>query len=130
MTPWPYRSGNSQAVMKSGSIGAVLRTRSFMAVWLFIIAVSVYDGFCVIAARSTIQSVERNPIGRWLIKANSGDIWLLLAAKTIGTVIAASLLLWLHSIRPHIGWIVCVSVAGIQLLLLCWLVGWPLQGAQ
>jgi hypothetical protein len=116
-------SRNNQLVGNSGRIVASWRAHSFTAMWLFIIAVSVYDGFCVVASRATIGTAEHNPIGRWLVRANSGDIWLLLAAKASGTVVAATALLWLHSIRPHLGWIVCINVALFQLMLLGWLIG-------
>ena len=109
--------------MNCSRIAALLRNRWFLAMWLFIIAVSVYDGFCVLASRATIATVEGNPVGRWLIKANGGDVWLLLAAKAMGTVLAAALLLLLHSMNSRIGWIVCVNVAAFQLMLLYWLVG-------
>ena len=109
--------------MNGGQFTASRNRLLFVLLWLFIIAVSVYDGFCVLTTRSTIQSVERNPVGLWLIRKNSGDIWLLLAAKTVGTVVAATLLLRLHSIRQNLGWIVCGGVAAFQLFLLYWLVG-------
>lgn len=94
----------------------------YLILWLWILSVSVYDGFCVLATRSTIEQSERNPVGRWLIRANSGDVWLLLAAKASGTVLAGTLLLWLHKKHPRTAWIACVNVACFQLILLYWLV--------
>jgi hypothetical protein len=94
----------------------------FLALWLLIISVSVYDGFCVLATRSTIEASERNPVGWWLIQVGSGDVWLLLAVKAAGTVLAGMLLLRLYTTHSRVAWIACVSVAGFQSLLLCWLV--------
>jgi hypothetical protein len=89
--------------------------------WLFIIGVSVHDGFLVLANRNAMAEAELNPIGRWLLHCNGGDIWLLLAVKAIGTLAASSLLLWLYRLRPRLGWEACAMVCLLQLLLLIFL---------
>jgi hypothetical protein len=96
-------------------------TRTFLIMWLFIIGVSVHDGFLVLAYRNTMTEMELNPLGRWLIDCNGGDIWLLLAVKAIGTLVASSLLLWLYWLRPRLGWTACAAVCLLQLVLLIFL---------
>jgi hypothetical protein len=95
--------------------------RAFLIMWLLIIFVSAHDGYLVLANRFLIAHVELNPFGRWLIHRNGGDIWLLLAAKSIGTLAASSLLLWLYWLRPRLGWSACAAIAAFQLGLLLFL---------
>jgi hypothetical protein len=89
--------------------------------WLFIIGVSVHDGYLVLACRSAMADAELNPLGRWLIHSNGGDIWLLLAVKAIGTLASSSLLLWLYWLRPCLGWVACTAIWLLQLALLIFL---------
>ena len=93
----------------------------FCLMWLFIIGVSVHDGYLVLACRSAMAEAELNPLGRWLIHANGGDIWLLLALKAIGTLTSSSLLLWLYWLRPRLAWIACAVVCALQVALLIFL---------
>ena len=95
--------------------------RDFLLMWLFIIGVSVHDGFLVLAHRSSIAEFELNPVGRWLIVSNGGDIWILLSAKALGTLAASSILLWLYWLRPRLGWTVCAVLCLLQLVLLIFL---------
>jgi hypothetical protein len=98
-----------------------LREWTFIGLWLFVLSVSAYDGYLVLANRNVMSITERNPIGQWLVTLNGGDIWLLLTAKALGTVLASTLLLLLYWSVPRRGWIVCASLAAIQLALLFWL---------
>lgn len=93
----------------------------FCGLWLFIIGVSVHDGYLVLANRPAMLVNEMNPVGRWLIEQNGGDIWLLLTVKTIGTMVAATWLLMLFRTRVRVAWMACVAVAGMNALLLLWL---------
>jgi hypothetical protein len=98
-----------------------LETAAFTAAWLFVIGSSVYDGYWVLANRQMIASFERNPLGRLLIQWNNGDVWLLLTAKTLGTLAAASILLLVYWTRPQLGWLACLAATAMQLALICWL---------
>jgi hypothetical protein len=99
----------------------MLRHRLFAALWLLIVAISVYDGWWIVVNREILLKVEQNPLGQWLLALNRGDVRLLLAAKSVGTVLAASLLLLLYWSRPYLGWIACVGAAAFQLWLLWFL---------
>jgi hypothetical protein len=93
----------------------------FSLLWLFVIGVSVYDGYLVLSNRAVIMSTERNPVGRWLLSLGGGDVWLLLAAKAAGTIVAGALLLLLFWSHRPLGQIACAALATAQLLLLAWL---------
>jgi hypothetical protein len=95
--------------------------RGFLLMWLFIIGVSVHDGFLVLSNRRYMFEMELNPVGRWLLDCNGGDIWLMLLAKAVGTLVASSILLWLHWLRPRVGWSACAAICLLQLILLIFL---------
>ena len=55
----------------------------FAACCLFVVAVSVHDAMLVVLHADIIGDVEQNPIGRWLIELQGGEIWLFLVAKLV-----------------------------------------------
>jgi heme/copper-type cytochrome/quinol oxidase subunit 4 len=93
----------------------------FYVCWVLIVAISVHDGYLVVLNRESIASFEENPIGRWLIAANSGGIAYLLIAKSIGTTLTASILLWSFWSRPRFTLVITSAVASVQVLLLLYL---------
>ena len=64
----------------------------YYTLWIVIVAVSVHDGYLVLLNRRTIAEVERNPLGRWLIAADMGNVRFFLVAKVLGTIVAATVL--------------------------------------
>ena len=96
-------------------------SRWFMTLWFFIVSVSVHDAYLVVANRSAMLHNELNPLGRWLVQCNGGDVWLLLTVKATGTLVAATLMLFLFWTNRRVAWIACASVAGLHLVLLLWL---------
>ena len=97
-------------------------TLLFCALWLFIIVVSVIDGYLVVRHRQYIHAFERNPVGRKLIEWNHGRVWYLLVAKFSGTVIACAALLLIRQANERVGTTITVFVAAAQLGLLVFLV--------
>jgi hypothetical protein len=93
----------------------------FVALWLFVIFVSVFDGYLVVRFRHEMHQTELNPLGRILIRLNGGQVWLLLAAKFVGTVATATVVLLLYGRWPRLGITVAGVVAGFQLWLLLFL---------
>src|SRR5436305_741095 len=94
---------------------------SFIPMWLLVIGISAHDGYLVLVHRPPMVLHELNPVGRLLIHLGGVNVWLLLVAKTIGTVCAASILLVLYWTRPRIGWIACVATTVFQIALLLFL---------
>lgn len=93
----------------------------FGLLWLFVIFVSVLDGYLAICFRHELLRTELNPVGRWLIRLNGGQVWLLIAAKFFGTVGAATLVLLLFSRWQRAGMVVVAVMAAFQLWLLWFL---------
>jgi len=87
---------------------------AFAVLWLLVIGISVYDGYWVLANRATINGFERNPVGRQLLDWDGGDVRLLLAVKSLGTLLAAAVLLVLYWTWPRVAWLVCSTVASLQ----------------
>jgi hypothetical protein len=101
--------------------GSQAKSRSalFVGLWLFIIFVSVVDGYLVFEHRHHLE--ELNPQGQLLIALNGGEVWLLLAAKFLGTVVACAFLLVIRHHRAGWGTAIAAVIAGLQLGLLVFL---------
>lgn len=93
----------------------------FLLFWLFIIFVSVFDGFLALRYRHELHRTELNPVGRLLIHLNDNQVWLLLAAKFAGTVAVATAVLLIHSRWPRLGLAIATALASLQLCLLLFL---------
>jgi hypothetical protein len=91
----------------------------FFALWLFVILVSVIDGYLVLRNRHHL--FEMNPVGRFLIQMNGGQVWYLLATKFAGTVLACALLLLVYWKKQALGIIIAASLAVLQMGLLLFL---------
>jgi hypothetical protein len=97
------------------------RMTLFLALWLFAIFVSVFDGYLALQNRSVLAAEELNPVGQALLKFGNGQVGYLLAAKFAGTVVAASLVLLIYQQRPGWGLPIAAAVATAQLALLLFL---------
>jgi hypothetical protein len=117
--PRPSHDPEHPAVMSNRSSHRLFSL--FVGLWLFVIFVSVFDGYLVVRYRHELQQTELNPLGRLLIRLNGGQVWLLLAAKFAGTVVAATLVLLIYGRWPSVGITVASVVAGLQLCLLLFL---------
>lgn len=94
----------------------------FFGLWLFVIFVSVVDGYLAYRNRHQMLIFERNPWGRALIEWNGGRVWYLLAAKLAGTVVASAVLLVIYRASPRLGVVVVSVLACLQLGLLLYLI--------
>ena len=95
--------------------------RVFALLWLFIILVSVFDGYLVLTNRMFIALDEQNPVGKALIHLNRGDVWLLLAAKLTGTIFSCAVVLVVYWTSERRGLLVAAGIASFQLVLLVYL---------
>ena len=93
----------------------------FSALWLFIILISVVDGYLAFRHRGVMRAVELNPLGQELISWNDGQVWYMLVAKFIGTVIAGSALLIIRSQNQRLSTVIVGAIAFLQLCLILFL---------
>ena len=94
----------------------------FAACCLFVMAVSVHDAMLVILNDVVICEVEHNPIGRWLIELQDGEVWLFVLVKLVGTSVACAVLVTLYRVRADLALAVSKGVALFQAVLLCYLI--------
>ncbi|MGE0759609.1 MAG: hypothetical protein AB7F89_18910 [Pirellulaceae bacterium] len=115
----PAAGDSTAAEHQTATQSCHLRSWLFRLLWLFIIGVSVIDGYLVVQHRNHL--VELNPQGRVLIALNGGQVWLLVAAKFLGTVLACTVLLLIHQRNGRLGTGIALVLAGLQLCLLLFL---------
>ena len=94
---------------------------AFRSLLLFIAAVSVHDAALVVLHHDLILEVERNPIGRWLIEANNGCVWLFVIVKLFNTSVVCTLLVSIYERSRHVGFVITSALAILQGLLLLYL---------
>ena len=78
----------------------------FLLVWLFVGFVEVYDVYWSIKLQDVLIDTEQNPIGRFLLSLDGGDVALFMALKVSAIIaILGSLpvLLWTH--RAKLAWL-------------------------
>jgi len=97
------------------------QTTLYHLLLVVIVAVSVHDGFLVLLNRGTIARDEQNPLGRWLIDLNEGGIRYILAAKFVGTIAVATVMLILFRKRRRMAWVICTVIATGQIILALYL---------
>jgi hypothetical protein len=93
----------------------------FPTAWIFVMAVSVVDGYLVLQLREVIGDFERNPAGIALLAINGGQVWLFLAMKLLGTSLACMWLLIIYRNNPRLGLAITLTLACFQFALLIYL---------
>jgi len=88
---------------------------------LFVAAVSVHDAMLVVVNACVIGEVERNPVGRWLIELQGGEVWLFVLLKLVGTAVVCAVLVTLYEFRTRLALIASSGVAAFQVGLFCYL---------
>jgi hypothetical protein len=88
---------------------------------LFVIFVSAFDSLLTIQLHDQMIHSELNPLGLALIHLDSGEVGYLIAVKSIGTILAASIVLVLYWRRPTWGLAVVAGLAIFQVGLLLFL---------
>jgi hypothetical protein len=94
---------------------------AFATAWLFIVLVSVIDGYLVWYCREVIEQFECNPVGQALLSLSGGHVGLFLLVKSLGTMLACMCLLVIYRTRARLGFTLVMSVAVFQLSLLIFL---------
>jgi hypothetical protein len=103
------------------TVSSAPRKAWFATAWLFIAAVSVYDGLLVEAYKVCILQVEWNPIAWYMIKHSGNDVTSFLCAKALSTALVLWILTMLYRRAPRLAYPVINSVATFQGALLVFL---------
>ncbi len=112
--PWGY-----VYVLQSVRRNRVALTFAICCLW--IAAVSVHDAVLVLAHHDVIGQLEQNPLGRWLIQAHGGDVWLFVWLKLAGTALVCAVLVKWYRYRSFVAVAVAAAIACFQSLLLLYL---------
>ena len=88
---------------------------------MLVAAVSVHDAMLVVLHADIISEVEQNPVGRWLIELQGGDVWLFVSLKLVGTAIVCAVLVTLYEYRTRLALAASSGVASFQAGLLWYL---------
>jgi hypothetical protein len=78
----------------------------FLLAWLFVGFVECYDVYWSIKLQDTLYGNELNPIGRFLISLDGGDIALFMTMKVAAIILILGMLpiiLWSHKVK--IAWL-------------------------
>ena len=97
---------------------------AFGCLVLVITAVSVHDAALVVLHYHVIGETEKNPVGRWLIDMQSGDVRLFVLLKMCGTAVVCAVLVTIYRRRRRLAFTVAGAVACFQLGLLLFLLLW------
>lgn len=95
--------------------------RTFWFLPAIILFVSVYDTWLTIRFEECMMQHEENPIGRWLIKIEGGDVGLFVRFKVAGTIFVMTVLGVMYRIRSRKYLPVTGSVAAYQAMLFVYL---------
>ena len=88
---------------------------------ILIALISVHDAVLLIVNHSTSNHFEQNPVGRWLLQAAGGEVWLFVAIKLLATSLVATALFAIYDWNPRKAWLVMTATAVFQLCLLWYL---------
>lgn len=131
LLPWRRRAETGSSVGSKAKASCLFRLlclakehRSevvFAACCLLVMAISVHDAMLVVLNADIIEEVERNPVGRWLIELQGGEVWLFVVVKLAGTAIASAILVTLYELRARLALVAGGGVASFQMILLWYL---------
>ena len=88
---------------------------------LFVAAVSVHDATLVVVNHEVISEVERNPVGKWLLEVQGGEVWLFVFLKFAGTALVCAVLVTIYQHSQRFGMITAAPLAVFQIVLLLYL---------
>ncbi len=93
----------------------------FPAFIVIIAAVSLYDTYLIIRFEEMICTMERNPMGRWLLEIAGGQVGVFVRVKLAGTLLVLSTLMFMWKWRAPMLFPVTTSIASSQTCLMIYL---------
>jgi hypothetical protein len=114
---WNERNGQQMFQDLAARTSFMIRRGWFPALWLFIGAVSAMDCYLVFRFRDLMWELEENPIGRYLIELDNGNVTVFILTKAAGTVVVMCVLAGLYVYRRRWSFPITGSIAAFQLTL-------------
>lgn len=87
----------------------------------FVAVVSCYDAWLVVRFSDSILELEQNPVGRFLIQIDGGDVGLFVATKLIGTLVVVASLAGIYVLSKRFAYPIAGGVSVFQAALSCYL---------
>jgi hypothetical protein len=94
----------------------------FPALWFFVGMVSAIDTRLIKRFSGVLSSLEENPVGRFLIELDNGNVAVFIRMKVAGTALVLSVLVGLYIYRRRWSFPITASIAAYQFGLLLYLV--------
>jgi tryptophan-rich sensory protein len=88
---------------------------------LVVAVVSVHDAALVALNNEVIGDFERNPVGKWLLDLQGGEVWLFIFVKLAATALVCAVLITVYQHCRRYGLVTAAALASFQLMLLCYL---------
>lgn len=94
----------------------------FWVLFTIILSISAFDLYLIVRFQNVLIDEEKNIIGIWLIRLDSGSVALFSALKMFGTCL--SLMIWKKILIKNQFWgfFIGFSLVLFQIFLFCWLV--------
>ena len=94
---------------------------AFWFLFTMILSISALDLYLIIRFQNVLIHEEKNIVGIWLIKLDSGSVALFSALKMFGTCL--SLMIWKKILISNhkYGFTIGISILAFQIFLFCWL---------
>jgi hypothetical protein len=121
---FPWATHPAKSVLHGlGSLGRFAQPKAaiFSLCCLFVAAVSVHDAVLVVVNHELISEVEQNPVGKWLLDVQGGEVWLFVFLKFAGTALVCAVLVTIYQCSQRFGMITVIPLATFQMLLLSYL---------
>ena len=99
----------------------IVRPTWFPLMCCLIFFVSAYDTFLIVEFSGTIQQLEENPVGRWLLNAGDGGVDVFVRCKLAGTLVVMTVLVGMKRFRSRMVLPVVSGIAAWQTGLLAYL---------
>jgi hypothetical protein len=78
-------------------------------IWLFIFFVETYDIYLTVKFQNCLYLQEKNPIGRWLIDLDNGDVALFVAIKVAAIIVVLASVPLLFMVKKKKLAVVCLT---------------------
>ena len=100
-----------------------MKSKIFFGLLLLVIGyISAYDLYLAISFSEELILNEQNPLGRYLIKVNNGNIALFMGLKFAGTITCLAILVVLYQCKKSWAWICISAITLFQISLLLYLI--------
>lgn len=86
-----------------------------------IVCISAIDLYWLSKNRVVIVAMEQNPLGKWLLHADNGDVSLFILCKFLGTFVVIGSIYFLKFYKTKYAKTVAITISIIQIILLCYL---------